>query len=220
MTFDLSEYEKALQISQNDVMKLKEGEKLLQQDMVATMFSSEYNENLVRWQLDIKEELERIEHLLRKHIPKRGPNGEDYFVAAPKEDQLFNEHGINFILNLLGWYLNKNFILSNFDEEQINLRVHQFATRLIDYVHNNYEQMGLNTADKLKEVPMIIMNLVNTVEATYNRALGGGERESLRTARTVHQTEPIGGYQGIGQNQPINQAKGFSLMNPKTWGKS
>ena len=159
--------------------------------MASTMFSSDENENLVKWQLDIKEELERIEHLLRKHIPKRDKNGNEYFINPTKENQLFNEHGVNFILNLLGWYLNKNIILSNFDQEQIDQRVHQFSKELSNYIHNNYEKMGLDNHDKQKEVNMIIMNLVNTIEAAYNRALHGGERESLRTARTVHQNEAM-----------------------------
>lgn len=61
----------------------------------------EDNENLVKWQLDIKEELIRIERLLRKQIPKRDEKGNVYYSEAKEENQLFNEWGINEILNIL-----------------------------------------------------------------------------------------------------------------------
>ncbi len=217
MVGSLNEYESVLENYEKQIGEYEQKEREISQERGATLFGTEYQENLVRWQLDIKEELKRIEQLLRKRIPKYNQDGQEYFIDPKEEDQLFNEHGINFILNLLGWYLNKNFILSNFDEEQINMRVHQFSTELTNYIHNNYQTMGLDTIDKLKEVNMVIMNLVNTIEATYNRALGGGERESLRTARTVHQTEPLGGYQGQNQVQP--SSKKTSFLNPMTWGR-
>jgi len=40
---------------------------------------------------------------------------------------------------------------------------------------------------------MLTMNILHTIESAYNRSLRGGERDSLRSARVVTQTEPIGG---------------------------
>lgn len=179
-----------------------------------SMFQQEDNENLVKWQLDIKDELVRIEHLLRKHIPKTDKNGDIYYVEPAEKDRLFNERGVNEILNLLAWYLNKNIILSNFSEEDINQRCKQFAYFLKDFIFNNYQNFGLDNKDKIKHYPMVVMNVVNTVEAAYNRALNGGERESLRTARHVMQNEPLNPYMGQGMGQP---QKSFSLLKPTTW---
>lgn len=184
-----------------------------------TMFRTESSDNLVKWQLDIKEELERIEHLLRKHIPRTDAKGNIYYVEAEKENQLFNEVGVNEILNLLAWYLNKNIILSNFREDDIKERCRQFSDYLTDFIFNNYQKFGLDNDEKIKHYPMIVMNLVNTVEAAYYRALNGGERESLRTARTVMQQEPLqGGMQQPMQFQNI-QAPKRSVLKPWTWGK-
>ncbi len=178
-----------------------------------SMFQQEDNENLVKWQLDIKDELVRIEHLLRKHIPKTDKNGDVYYIEPEEKDKLFNERGVNEILNLLAWYLNKNIILSNFSEEDINQRCKQFALFLKDFIFNNYQNFGLDNKDKIKHYPMVVMNVVNTVEAAYNRALNGGERESLRTARHVMQNEPLNAYgQGMAQ-----QPRSFSLFKPTTW---
>tara|TARA_R100001530_G_scaffold135776_1_gene113888 strand:+ start:4090 stop:4728 length:639 start_codon:yes stop_codon:yes gene_type:complete len=183
-----------------------------------SMFNHEDNDNLVKWQLDIKEELVRIEHLLRKHVPKTDSEGNVYYAESSKEDQLFNEKGINEILNLLAWYLNKNIILSNYGEDQIKLRMDQFTRYLTDFIFMNYQRFGLDTLDKMKHYPMIVMNVVNTIEAAYFRALNGGERDSLRTARTVNQTEPLSNYGNYPGMMPPQQNK-FSIFRPTTWVK-
>lgn len=184
-----------------------------------TFFKSDEQENLIRWQLDIGEELERIENLLRKYIPKVDQaTGKTYFMKPSKEDELFNETGVNEILNLLAWYLNKNILLSNFQEDAIKIRCKQFHHQLTDFIFNNYQKFGLDTKDKIKHYPMIVMNIVNTVEASYNRALQGGERNSLRTARSVMQTEPLGHAQmgGGGMGMMPSQKK-FSILKPTSW---
>lgn len=186
----------------------------LQQHYASTMFSAENNDNLVKWQLDIKEELARIEHLIRKHIPATDQDGNEYYKEAPKENQIFNETGVNEILNLLAWYLNKNIILSNFNEKQINQRCEQLGEELINFVFNNYENFGLNDKEKIKHFPIVVMNILNTIEAAYNRAWRGGERESLRTARTVIQSENSRGGQQMLMPQ---QQRKFSLVKPTTW---
>ncbi len=183
-----------------------------------TMFSNNQRpDNLVKWQLDIKEELARIEHLLRKHVPKRDSNGNMYYAEPDEKEQLFNETGVNEILNILAWYLNKNIILSNFGEDQIKLRCSQFHQYLTDFIFNNYQRFGLDTKDKIKHYPIVVMNIVNTVEAAYYRALGGGERDSLREARQVTQSESMmpEGQQML--RQKSNNKK--SIFKPWTWGR-
>lgn len=179
-----------------------------------TMFEKENNENLVKWQLDIKEELNRIEHLLRGHIPAVDERGNFYYKEPEESQKLLNERGVSEVLNILSWYLNKNFILSNWDAKEINLRMSQFHQVITDFIFNNYQDIGLNTKEKLKYYPLIVTNLVNTVEAVYHRALNGEERKSLREARQVTQNEPL--YpQGFNNNpQPNNK---FSFFKPSSW---
>lgn len=210
-------YESYIREMQTDLQSTKLANSQIQNQAATSMFNSEANDNLVKWQLDIKEELERIEHLLRKHVPKIDENGNEYYEEPDQKEQLFNNKGVNEILNVLAWYLNKNIILSNFSEDQINQRVHQFARYLTNFIFNNYQEFGLDTREKIKHYPMVVMNIVNTIEAAYNRALKGGERESLRTARSVHQTEPIGMNQFQGGHKQAFQPKKFSILKPSTW---
>lgn len=81
--------------------------------IASTMFSAEQNENLIKFQLDIKEELERIERLLRGHVPKIDNKGNEYWHEAPESERLFNEKGVKEILKILSYYLTKTIILSN-----------------------------------------------------------------------------------------------------------
>ena len=131
------------------------------------------------------------------------------------QEALFNETGVKEILNLLAWYLNKTIILSDFDEEEINLRVWQFGKELNNFIYNNYENFGLDNPEKIKHYPITVMNIVNIVEAAYHRALYGKERDSLRSARVVSQSENLN--QQNTYPQAKNSSNKFSLLKPSTW---
>ena len=84
----LQQMENQLRIAEDQKVQMSQG-------IAATMFNSEQNDNLIKWQLDIKDELERIEHLLRKHIPKIDSKGKEYYIESSSENQLFNENRLN-----------------------------------------------------------------------------------------------------------------------------
>ncbi len=62
---------------------------------------------------------------------------------------------------------------------------------------------------------MIVQELVDTIHSAYLRALGGGERDSLRTARHVAQTENPS-LNSMPYSPATSQRK-FSLLKPTTW---
>lgn len=198
---------------EHQVRKEKMKQQQLELAHASTIFNDTDSKNLIEFQLDIKEELERIERLLRKHVPKIDDKGRMHYQKPNKEEELFNERGVNEILNLLAWYLNKNIILSNFSEEDIQIRMKQFGYELIDLIFNNYEAFGLNDKEKIKYYPITIINIINTIEASYYRALNGGERESLRTARSV--TQSVDGTSGQMVLSSMQNKK--SLFKPSTW---
>ena len=84
----------------------------------------------------------------------------------------------------------------------------------IDESKHTFDEVKDHVAQKIKMYPIIVRELIDAVHSAYLRAYRGGERESLRTARTVTQSEPLYGNnpnsQGIGQNK-------FKLYNPSTW---
>lgn len=190
--------------------------------------------NLVEYQLDLKEELDRIFHLLSGHIVER-KDGKEYW-AEPNDDRLkiFSDNGVKQIMNIIQFYVNKNTLLSFYDAETINWKVRDFGNELNDLILCRYEVMlyfpspeelydkyskiimenkhkfphmfkedgSLDThklywkcvswsndelSSKQAHIPMMILNIVDTVHSTYLRAFGGKERQSLREKLNINQ---------------------------------
>lgn len=179
-----------------------------------TLVAGQQNQdNLIKWQLELDSILERIEHILRGDKPKM-INGNMIFIPPSKdEEKIFNDYGVAEIMRILSMYLNRNTILSNYDEETINWKVLDFGYEISDLIFLKYEDMGLNTLEKRKRYPMIVRELVDSVHSSFLRALNGGERDSLRQARQIHQSEQIMG-QAVGLMPYGVQSKERGLLNP------
>lgn len=186
-------------------------------------------DNLIKWQLDLKEDMDRLYHLLKGDRVDYDEDGNIVYVSQEDPDLIpFSDFGVQLIMNIMSFYLNRNTILSNYNEETINWKVHDFGLEISDLIFNKYEVM-MTTVDekkvsteelrdhlkeKIKLYPMIVRELVDTVHSAYLRSLHGGERESLRTARTVTQSEPLGQQLAPRSIQSNRKAK---LWNPMTW---
>lgn len=182
----------------------------------SSIFSSENQENLIQYQLDLKEELERIEHLLKGQIVKRDEDGNEYWADADDDNlKPFNTYGVQLIMNVISFYLNRNTLLSNYSEDMINWKMKDLGDEMADLIFMKYEEMGMDTPEKKKLFGIIIREIIDTVHSAYLRALNGGERESLRTARHVSQSVNPMGYNMPNQNKS-QQVKWYK---PTTWGK-
>lgn len=183
-----------------------------------TLIAGQMNQdNLIKWQLELDSILERVEHILRGDRPKM-VNGSMIFIEAKNDnDKIFNDYGVAEIMRILSMYLNRNTILSNYDEDTINWKVLDFGYEVSDLIFLKYEEMGLNTLEKRKRYPMIVRELVDAVHSAFLRALNGGERDSLRQARQITQSEQIMG-QGVGGGVPFGYPqKERSILNPMRW---
>jgi len=99
------------------------------------------NQNLIQWQLELDSILERVEHMLRGDKP-RFVNGSLIFVSPDSdEDRIFTDFGVSEIMRVLSMYLNRNTILSNYDEETINWKVLDFGNEIADLIYLKYEMM-------------------------------------------------------------------------------
>lgn len=194
-----------------------ENAKLQKQYAQQSMFSGDDNDNLIKWQLGLNEELERIEHLLKGHTLKRNKDGQLEWADA-KDDDLrpFNEKGADTLMKIISSYLNRNTILSNYSEEWIDKKMRDLGDEINDLIYMNYYEMGMNTDEKRKQYPMIVRELIDIIHSAYLRALRGGERESLRTARHVSQTDNSAMMGG--NPQGISTTK-RSIIRPNTWMK-
>lgn len=183
------------------------------QAAMGQMQQQEEQQNLVRWQLDFTEDLERIYHLLKGHVIVVGADNELEY-QEPKDESMkpFNDKGVQLLMNILRFYLNRNTILSNYDEDTILWKVKDFGNAVRKLIYMKYLEMGMDTPEKRKMYPMIVQELTDTVHSAYLRALYGGERNSLRQIMTVNQTQPL----GVPFMNP--NKKNWSLLKPSTWG--
>ena len=182
-------------------------------------FSQQQKQNLVEWQLDFRTELEDIEHLLRSDIIVIDEKGNEVWKPNPDKDEIvFNDVGVNAILREIRLLVNKNKVLSNYDLDEIRLRVQLMGNELRSFIYNSYEHFGIDTAYKEDSYPTIVLLITDMIEASYRRALNGEERRDLNSARIVQQNDPMMhqmpmGYMG-GYNQP---PKSKSIWKPWTW---
>jgi hypothetical protein len=175
-------------------------------------FSQQQDQNLIVWQLELDNILERIEHLLRGDVVVEDEDGNiDYAPPTDTDLIVLNDYGVKLIMNVISFYLNRNTILSHYDNTRIFQILYDLGIELADLIYTCYNKMGLNTTEKKARYPMLTMNILHTIESAYNRSLRGGERDSLRSARVVTQTEPIGG------GYTNQQKEKFKLFKPTTW---
>jgi len=197
------------------------------------LLDGEGNDNLIKFQLDLKEDMDRLYHLLRGDKLGYDDDGNIAYLPQTDPDLIpFSDFGTQIIMNVMSFYLNRNTLLSNYDIKTINWKVYDFGVEMSDLIFNKYEVMmdtlpkeeGITEKDrrdhlkeKIKLYPMMIRELVDTVHSAYLRAYNGGERESLRTARTVTQSEPIGSN-NHGDRSIAPTHKKTKLWNPTSWG--
>ena len=173
-------------------------------------------DNLVKWQLNLEEEKERIFHLLKGHWKGIDDKGNEMWMEPESQDSvILNDYGVDYIMGLLEAFMNRNIILSNFDETRIKEICFDLGDQIVFDIYNDYERMGLNTDDKRKKFPIIVWKVLINVEAALRRAMNNGERQSLRKIMTVNQSENMNNRMPE-YNMP--QRRG-SRWNPTNWGR-
>jgi len=182
-------------------------------NMQHSAFSPQSADNLIKWQLELDNILERCEHILRGD-KLQFDNGNLYWTPNPdNHDNILNEYGVQEVMRILSMYLNRNTILSDYNDQEIKEKVLDFGRELNDLFFMKYEEMGLTNLEKRKNYPMLIREMVDIVHSAYKRALHGGEKRSLREARQIHQTESIQG--GVTVNTGgMQQQQTRGIFNP------
>lgn len=82
-------------------------------------------------------------------------------------------------------------------------------------IERTNEKINEHLMGKMKMYPIIVRELMDSVHSAYLRALGGEERESLRTARTVTQSAILGqrqNYPVVSQQRKRKLSNLFGLM--------
>lgn len=219
----VNEAESEVNTQQPSVLQqsFQDTQKMMAQDPRKTAsqsaFSTQMYDNLIQWQLELDSILERVEHMLKgDKVSFVGGS----IVWKPAEDnsgRILNDFGVAEIMRILSLYLNRNTILSNYEEKIINAKMFDLGIEISDLFFLKYEAMGFNSLEKRKLYPILVRELVDVVHSAYLRALNGGERESLRESRMVTQSESLGTMGGGVSINNTMGAKSRSALNPMRW---
>lgn len=220
------------------------------QSMQSSAFENRNKDNnIIQYQLDLKEELERMEHLLSGHIIKRDAKGNEYW-AEPDDDRLkiLSSYGVKQIMNIISTYISRNTLLSHYDEDKINWKMKDFGTEIADLLFCRYEHFfhypsPEDLFDKYKSIAIKNKIVVDENEL-YNKCIQWSRDELASKFRhypilvlsivdSVHSTflRALNGeerrslrkqyqiHESLTANQNYNTPNKFSPMKPSTWTK-
>jgi hypothetical protein len=156
------------------------------------MFGAGNKQNLVEWQLDFRAELEDIERLLRCDVLIRNKDGQEAWIENPEQAfVLFNQRGVSDIIREIRMFLNKNKVLSNYAVNEIQPRIRMLGHELRSLIYNNYENYGIDNEYKMNNYPIVVLTIISMIEDAFRRAINGGERRDLNSARIVQQNDSM-----------------------------
>ena len=214
---DLLEYKSNLESYENELKKAQE--KLETQQMMMSQYASQVyslggKQNLIEWELDFSEEIEKIAHSLRCDIWIIDKEGNQYWIENPdKSKVILNELGVNDILRKIVTLVNKNKTLSYYTIDEIKERVRMIGHEISALIYKNYEAYGIDNEYKMNNYSSLVLDILDIIESAYRRALGGETHKGLNEQRIVTQTEPLMPPQKI-----QNTSDKVKWYNPATWG--
>jgi len=179
-------------------------------------FSSRQEDNIVRWQLELNDILERAEHILRGDVPKFEEGHIIWTTNPTPEKNPLNSTGVNEIMKILALYINRNKVLSDYSNEEINIKVFDFGRAINNLIFMRDYEFGMDTEEKRKNYEMLVTELKDIVHDTYKRALDGAEKRSLREMISVTQATNTSAQlgQGFAMNGQGQVSKERGLLNP------
>lgn len=210
---------------------LRQKNQQLNTALSSSSYQGQEDANLIQYQVDTGEMLGKIEHFLRGEYIAVDKEGNEYWAKPMKTVKvqnkktkkiynkeiidtdliLFNDYGVNSIMSIIGNYIDKNTILSYYDEMRINEILSDLGDEMANFIFCNYEKMGMDTDFKKTRFQLIVINILHIVESAYRRAIRGKTMEDLNASKIY--TE-IGSSPG---RTPMPTKKKFNLFKPGTW---
>ncbi len=212
-----------------------------------SIFETSKDSTLVEVQLDLKEIIDKIYHLLRSDVIVKDAKGNlRYEQAKDRRLRVLSEYGVQMIMNVIQSYLNKNTILSNYDIKVINERLCDIGNEIADLIaceselffySTGYDELALELGYKLEnEVPVETHLKIRNMQ--HDEVREKLKKYSILVIRIVHMIESayrraLGGGENksLRKNYMVTQSGGLqgesnypqmpqkkmSLLRPTTW---
>jgi hypothetical protein len=105
----------------------------------AQMYQQEQDRGLAEAQLECERILKKIRHLLKQDVKVFDAKGKLYWKETQDKDRTLTELGVNRIMQTMECYINKESLLSNYDEKIINRRMLELSLALNGLFYAKYE---------------------------------------------------------------------------------
>jgi len=119
----------------------QQGNLLANQNKQLQYQMEEVEQNLAEAQLDVQETLTRINHLIKQDVLKVNPetNVLEWFALEDSKKRVLTDEGVDRIMQVMQSYINKETLLSNFDDKTIARRMLEFSLALSALLFMKYE---------------------------------------------------------------------------------
>jgi hypothetical protein len=168
----------------------------------------EGNDDLTRWQQDLKEEVDMTIHDLRREYQDEEGDWQRMLVPTGKEDEdgnkiyryeepLMNELGVNMFKATMRPLISRNLIMSNYDEQRIYTKLRSVVITFINHIAYCHKRYGINIGN----LSVIVRLFKDIAEPAHWRCLNNGERSYLNTINKRVEAFAYGGNQQGGQQK-------------------
>jgi len=100
----------------------------------------ESEKNLAEAQLDVEETLTKIHHLLKQDVLRINKEGVlEWCEISDTKKRVLTDEGVDKIMQVMQSYINKETLLSNFDEDMIKRRMLEFSLAFSALIFLKYE---------------------------------------------------------------------------------
>lgn len=179
---------------------------------LSSVQQSSRDDNFLHHQVSTEKMIEQLEHFYAGDF--RGVDGEGNEVWKKQKNKeliTFNEFGVTSLMEIITKYIDKNTILSKYNQERIYEILGQLGDELVLFILCNYEKIGMDTHFKKTKFRLIVVTTLHTIESTYRRSIGGTTLEELNQSKVVGQFGKVTSPQ---QQHIKRPSSGFSRIFP------
>ena len=204
--------EKYIEALEQENANLK-GDKIQMSTSMSAYGSATKNENLITFQIETTELLDKLEHFYKGEYIGTLDNGDAGWVKPKDKSQIpLNPFGVSAMMEIVSKYVDKNTTLSYYSEMRIYEILGDLGEELVIYILSNYEKMGMDDNFKKTKFRLLVITTLHMIESTYRKAIAGQTVKEINQSRIITQSENMG--------RPFPQMptrKKFNIFNPRTW---
>lgn len=126
------------EVSQNTAIAGQLGQAAQSQAM-AQHYLQEQEKGLAETQLEVETIISKIYHLLKQDVLKEQEDGRLDWESILTTKRILTDWAVDKFMQIINFYVNKNTLLSNYNEEQINRLMYRFTTEINDIIFLKYE---------------------------------------------------------------------------------